>query len=526
MNVQDDREVDQSSVVGAGTAEPAGTGDREVRRLAAGGGLNIVGGFVNQACLFGITILLARWLGSTDVGTYAQAFAIRQILTLVALGGMRSAMTRYVAIHRAEDDPAALRGTVRFGLLFSVGMSTLFGIALFAASHWLAYDAFDDPGLESALRWVAIGLPSACFTVAALSATQGFRTQRPNALAGSVLEPVLRIALTVLVLVLGYGLNGTIIVMQVASVVTSIVSLIWLRKLMAKHPRVTPRYEIGVVMRYASISWLSSVAQQGLVWADIVLLGLFLAPSEVGVYQVATRIVLVGGIAAAALNASLAPRAADLFQRHELQVLKRLYVASSEWLVRMELPLLVFLFVCTEPVLRLFGPDFTSGVTVTRILIIGTLIDAATTQGGIVLNMSGRNGMNMVDTVAALVLNVGLNIVLIPHYGINGASVAWTVSLTLIGVLRAIQVHHYVIDAYPLSWRVMKSLFASAVAIAIGVPLEAWLPARWGWLVVGVVITAVYFGVLVALGLEEDDRIIVHDIVERVRPARASSATS
>ena len=459
-------------------------------------------------------------------GTYAQAFAIRQILTLVALGGMRSAMTRYVAIHRAEDDPAALRGTVRFGLVFSVGMATLFGIALFAASNWLAYDAFNDPGLASALRWVAIGLPSACFTVAALSATQGFRTQRPNAIAGSVLEPVLRIVLTVLVLVMGYGLNGTIVVMQVASVVTSIVSLFWLRKLMAKHPRVTPRYEIGVVMRYASISWLSSVAQQGLVWADIVLLGLFLAPSEVGIYQVATRIVLVGGIAAAALNASLAPRAADLFQRHELQVLKRLYVASSEWLVRMELPLLVFLFVCTEPVLRLFGPDFTSGVTVTRILIIGTLIDAATTQGGIVLNMSGRNGMNMVDTVAALVLNVGLNLILIPHFGINGASVAWTVSLTLIGILRAIQVHHYVIDAYPLSWRVLKSLFASGVAIAVGVPLEAWLPAKWGWLIVGAVITVVYFGVLVALGLEEDDRIIVHDIVERVRPARARSATS
>ena len=57
-------------------------------------------------------------------------------------------MTRYVAIHRAEDDPAALRGTVRFGLLFSVGTSTLFGVALFAASHWLAFEAFNDPGLE------------------------------------------------------------------------------------------------------------------------------------------------------------------------------------------------------------------------------------------------------------------------------------------------------------------------------------------------------------------------------------------
>ena len=68
---------------------------------------------------------------------------------------------------------------------------------------------------------------------------------------------------------------------------------------------------------------------------------------------------------------------------------------------------------CTEPILRLFGPDFVAGVAVTRIMILGTMIDAATTQGGIVLNMSGRNAMNMLDTVGALVINLGLN--LAPH---------------------------------------------------------------------------------------------------------------
>ena len=145
-----------------GLPDPGAGSDREVQRLAAGGGLNIAAGLVNQGCLFGVTILLARQLGSSDVGTYAQAFAIRQLLVLMALGGMRSAMTRYVAIHRADDDPAALRGTIRFGLAFTVGTSVVFGVALFAASHWLAFDAFNDPahGVGVALggRGPALGL--------------------------------------------------------------------------------------------------------------------------------------------------------------------------------------------------------------------------------------------------------------------------------------------------------------------------------------------------------------------------------
>jgi O-antigen/teichoic acid export membrane protein len=496
--------------------------DLEVQRLAAGGGLNIAAGLVNQGCLFGVTILLARQLGSSDVGTYAQAFAIRQLLVLVALGGMRSAMTRYVAIHRADDDPAALRGTIRFGLAFTVGTSLVFGVALFAASHWLAFDAFNDPGMESALRWVAVGLPSACFVVATLSATQGFRTQRPFAFVGNMLEPILRLVLTVGVLAAGFGLNGALIVLQVASVVTAVAAFVWLRKLMAQHPRVTPRYEVRVVMRYASVSWLSSVAQQGLVWSDIIILGLFLAPSEVGVYQVATRIVLIGGIASQALNASLAPRAADLFRRGQLETLSRLYVASSEWLVRLSLPLLAFLFVCTEPILRLFGPEFVVGVAVTRILIIGTLIDAGTTQGGILLNMSGRNAMNMFDTVGALVINLGLNVLLIPSLGIRGASLAWAVSLLVIGVLRAVQVHHFVVPAYPLSWRVLKSAGAAVLAVAVGWPLLEVLPSTWGFLVVGLVMASTYLTCLWGLGMEDDDRLVLESLVARVRPARGS----
>jgi O-antigen/teichoic acid export membrane protein len=503
--------------------DPSPGSDQEVRRLAAGGGLNIAAGLVNQGCLFGLTILLARWLGSADVGTYAQAFAVRQVLVLMALGGMRSAMTRYVAIHRADNDPAALRGTIRFGLAFTVGTSALFGVVLFAASHWLAYHAFNDPAMESALRWVAVGLPSACFVVATLSATQGFRTQRPFAFVGNMLEPILRLVLTVMVLLAGFGLEATLIVLQVASVVAAVAAFVWLRKLLATHPRVTPRYEVRVVMRFASVSWLSSVAQQGLVWSDIIILGLFLPASDVGVYQVATRIVLIGGIASQALNASLAPRAADLFRRGRLDTLSRLYVASSEWLVRLTLPLLVFLFVCTEPVLRLFGPEFVAGVAVTRILIVGTLIDAATTQGGIVLNMSGRNAMNMFDTVGALVINVGLNIVLIPELGISGAAIAWATSLLVIGVLRAIQVHHYVFPAYPLSWRVLKCVVAAAASVAVGWPLLELLPSSWGFVVVGAAMGATYLAVLWALGMEHDDRLVLESLVSRVRPARGSA---
>ena len=508
-----------------GLADSAAGSDSEVRRLA-GGGLNIAAGLVNQGCLFGVTILLARQLGSSDVGTYAQAFAIRQLLVLVALGGMRSAMTRYVAIHRADDDPAALRGTIRFGLAFTVGTSVVFGVALFAASHWLAFEAFNDPAMESALRWVAVGLPSACFVVATLSATQGFRTQRPFAFVGNMLEPILRLVLTIGVLAAGFGLNGSLIVLQVASIVTAVAAF----GVAPQAPGQAPAGDAPLrgprrhALRLGQLALVGGSAGAGVVRHH--------HPRPVPGSLRGRRV--PGGHPhrphrrhrqPSPQRLARPPRAADLFRRGQLETLSRLYVASSEWLVRLSLPLLAFLFVCTEPILRLFGPEFVVGVAVTRILIIGTLLDAATTQGGIVLNMSGRNAMNMFDTVGALAINLGLNVLLIPSLGIRGASLAWAVSLLMIGVLRAVQVHHFVVPAYPLSWRVLKSVGAATLAVVVGWPLLQVLPSTWGFLVVGMAMGATYVACLWGLGMEDDDRLVLESVVARVRPAERLRVT-
>jgi hypothetical protein len=71
--------------------------------------LVIVGVFI---ALFWV---LDHHLGQTLTGVYIQAFALRRILQTIALGGMRSAMTRFVAIDLADDDDASLRGTIAVG---------------------------------------------------------------------------------------------------------------------------------------------------------------------------------------------------------------------------------------------------------------------------------------------------------------------------------------------------------------------------------------------------------------------------
>ena len=264
--------------------------------------------------------VLDHHMGQTLTGVYIQAFALRRILQTIALGGMRSAMTRFVAIDLADDDDASLRGTIAVGIAVSVGLAAILGVILFFAAPWVATSVYGDPELVAGLRWVAVGLPSAAFTIVVLSATTGWRTMRPNAIVGSMFEPVLRVVLTAVALALGAGLTGSLIMLQVASVIASVVAWIWLRRLMRGHARVKPVFQTGVLIRFGLATWASSVALEGIRWADVQVLAVLTTADVVAEYQVATRTVLFCALAVNALTGALAaPRRGPAAERRAVR---------------------------------------------------------------------------------------------------------------------------------------------------------------------------------------------------------------
>ncbi|MEV6704873.1 oligosaccharide flippase family protein [Micromonospora wenchangensis] len=121
-------------------------GDRHVRGMARGGGLNLLGALLSQAAVFLIMLLLARVLGIREVGRYAQCYAVLSLAGLLSLSGFRAGLTRFVAVHLADADAPALRGTIRLGLAVSAGSSVVLAGALRMPVSTLAEIAADvDP---------------------------------------------------------------------------------------------------------------------------------------------------------------------------------------------------------------------------------------------------------------------------------------------------------------------------------------------------------------------------------------------
>ena len=489
--------------------------EREIIGMARGSGLNLVGSTAKYVALLGVTLLMAHQLGGADVGRYAQAIALLAVLETLSLSGVFAALRRFVAVHVADGDQGALRGTVRLGLSLSLGSSLVLGVGLYLAAPWLADSVFRDPELLTPVRLVALALPFNTYLDAALAATQGFRTMRPSAYIGLLVEPTLRLILTALLVPL-LGLTGAMIALLMGVVVSAGLAAVALRRLLGPG-RQRPVYNARELLGFSTVNWFSTLASTGLLWVDTLLLGIFLTSEAVGRYNVATRLITMATFVMPAVNSAFAPRIADLHHRGRTDSLRRVYAVAASWNVRLTVPIFAVLLAFPRELLSLFGKEFVTAASVTVILAIGKFIVAATGPCGLMLDMSGRPASNMANNIAGLVSNVLLNLWWIPHYGIVGSAAAWTLSLAVVNLARIIEVWR-LMGMLPFDLSSLKGIVAGAGATVTGLAVNKWLRTPQDLLVGVPVLCLTYLGFILILGIPPEDRMVFATLTRRVRP--------
>jgi O-antigen/teichoic acid export membrane protein len=502
----------------SGPSEPAQITEAQRRELvgvAKGGGLNLAGSVFNQAARFLVILLLVRLLGAATAGLFFQAYAVFMILSTIATAGFVNSVTRYVAVHRADGDPASLRGTVRLGLWGCTGLATVLAIGLVAASSWLSSDVFGDPEMAGLLRWMAVALPAAAFTDVALSATQGFKTMRAYASINLVFEPATRLGLTATLIAAGFDLGGAVAALVVTNVAAAILSARALRRLMGP-PAVPARYIARELLSFSAASWFSNLASNWLMWADTILLGAYLGPAQVSAYQVASRLALLGAVVIGPFGTSFAPVAADLYRRGQLDGLRRAYAAVTSWSVRLYLPAFVVLVVFREELLAIFGPAFVLAASVVVILAVAQLVNTATGPCGYLITMSGHIRVQLVLNVAALVTNVALNLWLIPRRGIEGAALAWAVCIAGFTLIRLVYVRR-TMAMWPFDERIAKAALAGAAALVTALVVRGQVAGTAGVALGIVASVGAYVGALLLAGLGEEDRLVLTSLRRRLR---------
>jgi len=412
--------------------------------------LGIVGMITAALLNFALVAVVTRTLQLRDAGIFFESVAVFSILTTVASFGADTGfvrtISRYVALGRSND----LRTLLLVGLV-PAGLS---GLLMAIAMYWGTPQLLDLLNMGSSgemadfMRLLAPFVPVATLGWVALAGTRGFGSMIPFVSLEHFGRPLLRPILILSAGALGLGVGAVVIAWAIPVAIQAPLALAFLWRLLRRsegpagdREARTPLREVGAEFwRFSAVRGVSSFFQVCVQWLDVILVGVILGPRAAGVYAVVSRLTLAGLLLLEAIRLVVAPQISALLAIRDDVAASRLYQITAVWTVTAGWPIYLTLIVFAPVILRLFGPEFVAGTAALRILSTAMLFNIGTGNVGTVLLMGGKASWNLYNNIVAVILNVALNLLLIPRLGIEGAAVAWSASIVFGNLAALVQI--------------------------------------------------------------------------------------
>ena len=199
---------------------------------------------------------------------------------------------------------------------------------------------------------------------------------------------------------------------------------------------------IRSVRSFAYANILFSIGGYILTYTDTYMLTYVTSLTEVGLYNVAVPTARLVMFFSGAVTIALMPLTSSLFAKKEFKLLRQLLNMIYKLSLLFFLPIGIVLVLYSDLVLKtIFSSEYLIAKTALQILTIGMLFNLFFTINTNILNGVGKPKINYSVTAIGAILNIILNAILIPNYGINGAAFATSLSYLMMCFLSFIYVN-------------------------------------------------------------------------------------
>jgi O-antigen/teichoic acid export membrane protein len=402
-----------------------------------------------------VAIVLARMLGTESYGAYSLAFAWVQILLIPGLLGMDSLMVRETA-RLQQSEPERSRSYALWSTKAVLATSVIAAIVI--GGPIVALQASQRPEVVLAQAIALFLLPMMAVTGTWQAILRAIDRMYIGQFPESILVPVLILAGATLVAASSIDLTPAeaigLRIVGIAGAVLILGPVLY---------RALPPGPIDRLARLESRALMRSSFALGLIGAvfllvtrtDVVMLGILSDLESVGSYTVASAGASLVVFPFIGLNTVLAPTIAALHTAGDRRQMQRILTWGSRGALVAALPLAIVLVSAGSLYLSLFGDGFDVGLGPLRILTLGTFVASAAGSAGMIMIMTGHEVVTAKVVGGSAVLNVILNLALIPPLGAAGAAIAtavttnvWTV-LLVVWIRRNLRVDPTIMGVVP-----------------------------------------------------------------------------
>jgi len=381
-----------------------------------------------------VVIWITNNYGASEFGMYTFGITVLGIATLVPKIGLDQSLIRIMSELHANYKISDIVSSLWKVILLVLVLSILTGSLLYFYSKVIA-QIFDNQSYEFILKIVSYTIfPIVLIKI--LSATmQGMGKIRLFSIISLILLPFI-FFITLQVNDLAIKDVQLLEIYSISSYVAAIIGFLIVGKVLPLGSITKSRiYPIKRMIKISFPMMMAGSVMLIMTWTDILMLSYFSSDMNVGIFSAAQKVSFLAGMGLMVVNAHVAPKIAKFFVAGRHEELERLVHNASKLIISISFPILLLIFIFPEEIMEFFGKEFIVGSSVMMMLSIGQLINVLCGPVGSIMQMTNNQTIFKNVVSLALIVNILLNYILIPVYGIEGAAIASMTSMILWNII-------------------------------------------------------------------------------------------
>jgi len=456
--------------------------DSSLKLLAKSSLIVFIGVFLSKLFTYAYRIIIARHFGPEVYGLFSLALMMLGFFVAFSLIGLDSGLVRYIPFYRGKKQQNKIRYLFKFTFKTILSLSVLFGIILFLLSDIISINIFHNPDLSLFLKVFAPLIPISVISSYFLAAIIGYEKigwysfiHNISQNAGNVIFILLLIFLGLEVISVPFSyLLGILTVFILAYFVGKYhVPAIFEKSSIKEKEKNAIKRE---VLKYSTPLLFFSIIHIILYGIDSFFIGYFKGATEVGFYNAAVPIALILSIAPLLFIKLFFPMISREYGKKNLNLIKGLSKQIGKWIFFINLPIFILMMLFPGKIINiLFGADYLIAGNALRFLAIGAFTFSIFRISDRLLSMAGKSKLLLLDVTIAAILNIVLNIILVPmprifsldnSLGINGAAIATMSSIIVFSFLFLFQARHF-LSITPLKRKMINIVLASIIPLIL-----------------------------------------------------------
>lgn len=406
--------------------------DKDYVELLRGSSISLI--LKVTGMLFGYLVMLfiTKNYGAEEWGLYSLCFTILSIAALLPKFGFDNSLVRIISELNTLNDKNEIISVILKALAIATILSFLVIISIQSFSDFLVYGVLNQEELQPYIELLSYAVMPLVILVIISAVFQALKKTMFFMLFQTALINMVFLGLLIIYHYNGLEVNTFRLYFYSICVVLLIAAtflLFHLKGFRSGDSNRAKSYGIKPIINISFPMLLSSSFALMMGWSDILILSYYKSTADIGIYNVSLKLAALSGITLIAINAIATPKFAEFYAKNDINGLKKTVQRSTKMIFTVTTPVLLVLIIFSKSILGFFGSEFIIGYLALIYLCLSRFINAISGSVGYIMQMTDQQRTYQNIIIIAFLINLALNFLLIPEYGVNGAAIASSIAM-------------------------------------------------------------------------------------------------